>query len=126
MEFLRLFWDTASVADPAARKLDEGERFPICQPDALLELFRQAGLRGLLCEAIDVPTEFSSFDDYWKPFLGGTGPAPSYVASLEPERREALAKRIERSLPRQADGTIGLIARAWAVRGSSGESKCEK
>ena len=51
------------------------------------------------------------------PFLGGTGPAPAYVATLEPRRREALAEHLERSLPREPDGAIPLVARAWAVRG---------
>jgi hypothetical protein len=80
-------------------------------------LFRGAGLGAVACEALEIPTRFASFAELWTPFLGGTGPAPSYVASLDPRRREALAERLERSLPREADGAIHLIARAWAVRG---------
>lgn len=118
MEFLRRFWDAASAEDPEAGKLDEGSRFPICQPDALSELFVRAGLRDVRGDAIEIITEFSSFDDYWQPFLGATGPAPSYVAALDEYRRAALASRIERSLPAQSDGTIVLTARAWAVRGT--------
>jgi hypothetical protein len=45
-------------------------------------LFRNAGLADVRCEGIEIPTTFESFDDYWRPFLGGTGPAPSYVASV--------------------------------------------
>ena len=32
MEFLRIYWDTVVELDPAAASLDEGNRFPICNP----------------------------------------------------------------------------------------------
>jgi hypothetical protein len=118
MEFLRRFWDAAVAADPMARWLDEGARFPLCRPDALADLFRAGGLGDVRCGAIEVPTVFADFDDYWRPLLGGTGPAPSYVASLEEDRRSALARTLEQALPRGPDGTIALTARAWAVRGT--------
>jgi SAM-dependent methyltransferase len=117
MEFLRYFWDSARAVDPNAAELDEGRRFPICRPDALECLFRQEGLADVVSGSIELPTRFSTFAELWKPFLGGTGPAPSYVASLDPLRREALARRLDRSLPRQPDGAISLVARAWVVRG---------
>lgn len=119
MEFLRRFWDVASAEDPKAEELDEGNRFPLCNPEDLSELFRVGGLREIRCDAIEIRTEFSNFDDYWKPFLGGTGPAPSYVATLDAERRIALAGKLERALPRRPDGTIALVARAWVVRGTA-------
>lgn len=117
MQFLRCFWDAARAVDPRAAELDEGRRFPICRPDALEDLFRDAGLVDVVSESIEIPTRFSTFAELWKPFLGGTGPAPSYVASLDSSRREALATRLERSLPREPDGAISLVARAWVVRG---------
>jgi hypothetical protein len=67
--------------------------------------------------AIDVPTIFRDFDDYWSPFLGGQGPAPAYAMSLGEEQRAALRERIRAGLPAASDGSIPLIARAWAVRG---------
>jgi SAM-dependent methyltransferase len=117
MEFLRRFWDSAAAVDAAAAELDEGRRFPICRPDALESLFRGGGLTDVVCDSIEIATHFPSFADFWGPFLGGTGPAPSYVGSLDSSRREALATRIERSLPREPDGAIPLVARAWVVRG---------
>lgn len=119
MDFLRYFWDAVSRLDPDARALDEGARFPVCRPEALNGLFGRAGLRDIRCAPIEVATEFANFHDYWKPFLGGTGPAPSYVASLDEERLTALESILRRSLPRRSDGTIALVARAWAVRGSA-------
>lgn len=117
MEFLRYFWDAVAAVDADAAKLDEGHRFPICRPSALESLFCKGGLADVVCESIEIPTRFSTFAEFWKPFLGGTGPAPSYLATLESPQREALAVRLERSLPREPDGTISLVARAWVVRG---------
>ncbi|MBE0592682.1 MAG: class I SAM-dependent methyltransferase [Gemmatimonadales bacterium] len=118
MEFLRCFWDAVVALDSTARELHEGERFPLCRPDALADVFGAAGLGDVRCESIEIPTAFASFEDYWRPLLGGTGPAPSYVASLDADRRTALAQQLASALPRGAGGTIPLTARAWAVRGT--------
>jgi len=119
MGFLRRFWDAASAVDASARDLDEGRRFPVCRPEALTTLFRGAGLEDVRCERIEIATRFASFDDFWRPFLGATGPAPSYVASIDAERRVRLERQLDESLPREPDGAIALSARAWAVRGST-------
>lgn len=117
MQMMRHFWDAAVALDPAAAELDEADRFPICRPEALEELFRGAGLKDVEARAIDAPTHFSQFDDYWSPFLGGQAPAPGYCMSLTEERRAALRERVRAGLPVAADGSIDLIARAWAVKG---------
>jgi SAM-dependent methyltransferase len=119
MELMRYFWDAAVALDPAALALDEGRRFPLCQPGPLVELFTQAGLRDVQARAIDVPTRFRDFDDYWSPFLGGQGPAPGYAMSLNESQRDALRERLRASLPITTDGSIQLSARAWAVRGNA-------
>ena len=119
MEFLRYFWDAVAALDSTARELDEGARFPLCRPNALTDLFRTGGLSDVRCEPIEIPTEFCSFDDYWRPLLGGTGPAPSYVASLDADRCTTLARKLDLTLPRGAGGKIALTARAWAVRGTA-------
>jgi SAM-dependent methyltransferase len=118
MRLLRHFWDAAASLDSAASALDEGNRFPLCRRDALTALFRDGGFGDVSCEPIEIHTVFAGFDDYWRPFLGGTGPAPSYVASLGADRRAILARRLEETLRRGPDGTIALTARAWAVRGT--------
>jgi len=76
-----------------------------------------AGLRNVEVRAIDVPTLFRDFDDYWTPFLGQQFPAPDYAMSLDEEARDARRERIRAQLPIRADGSIPLIARAWAARG---------
>src|SRR5215212_4281020 len=117
MQLMRHFWDAAVALDPAARDLDEGRRFPICQPAALETLFRDAGLADVAVHAIDIPTVFRDFDDYWLPFLGPAGPAANYATSLTEEYRSALRDRIRAGLPSAPDASIPLVARVWAVRG---------
>lgn len=116
MELTRYFWDAAVALDPDAP--DEGARFPISDPGRLEELFAGAGLTGQHARSIDVPTTFTDFDDYWQPFLGGQGPAPAYAMSLDARTRNRLRDSIRERLPIRGDGSIPLVARAWAVRAS--------
>jgi SAM-dependent methyltransferase len=116
MEFLRIFWDAAAAIDPRAREMDESTRFLLCRPEALRELFLSVGLKAVETTTIDIPTPFTSLEDCWSPFLGGQGPAPTYVATLDQTARDRLRDAIRERVPVKPDGTISLIARAWAVR----------
>jgi SAM-dependent methyltransferase len=116
MQLMRFFWDAAVELDPNAAKMDEGNRFPICHPEALEKLFASAGLKDVEVMPIDIPTRFSNFDDYWQPFLGGQGPAPAYALSLDDSARGRLRDHIRSHIPIVANGAILLTARAWAVR----------
>lgn len=118
MQFMRHFWNAAAALDPAVHDLDEGRRFPICDPEALMSLFRAAGLSGVEATGIDINTHFRDFDDYWDPFEGGQGPAPVYLRSLPETGRKRLRERLHDSLPYAIDGSIPLVARAWAVKGT--------
>jgi SAM-dependent methyltransferase len=117
MEFLRVFWDAAVALDPAAEALHEGTRFPLCKPAALRAAFEAAGLQSVSVVPITVPTSFSSFDDFWGPFVDGPGPAPTYVSSLSEPGRQRLADRLRTILGRRGHSPIQLSARAWAAKG---------
>ncbi|NRF65408.1 methyltransferase domain-containing protein [Aquincola sp. S2] len=117
MDLIRLYWNAAAQLDPASQGQDQGERFPLCRPDALAAAFSSAGLREVAGSAIDLPMHFTDFDDYWRPFLGGQGPAPAHAMSLDEASRERLRSLIRERMPMQPDGTIHLAARAWAARG---------
>ena len=117
MAMMRYFWDAAATLDPAVAQWDEGSRFALCRPEPLRELWVGAGLDGVAVEAVEVPTTFVDFDDYWNPFLGGQGPAPGYVASLDEPGRGYLRDLLRERLPAEPDGSIRLTARAWTVRG---------
>lgn len=116
MELMRYFWDTAVELNPSAAKLDEAIRFPLCRPETLKELFASTGLDGVEVTAIDIATPFANFEDYWQPFLGGQGPAPAHAMSLDEVARSRLRDRLRVCIPMQADGSISLTARAWAIR----------
>jgi SAM-dependent methyltransferase len=118
MQMIKHFWEAAAASDPAAAELDEGRRFPLCRPEALRSLWTGAGLTGVEVEPVEVPTRFRDLDDYWAPFLGGQGPAPGYVGTLDEDRRAALQALLRERLPVARDGSIALSARAWAVRGT--------
>ena len=118
MQLMRYFWTAVSELFPDGAEKDEGKQFPICHPDALADLFRAGGLQAIETDAIDTPTVFANFDDYWSPFLRGQGPAGGYCVSLSEPDRDRLRARLEDALPFNDDGSISLIARAWAVRGT--------
>jgi ubiquinone/menaquinone biosynthesis C-methylase UbiE len=94
MQMLRLFWDVVVALDKNASELDEAVRFPICRETKLKKLFRDSGLQEVKLRSVEVPTNFSSFDDYWQPFLSGVGPAPGYVMNLDKNQRAALRERL--------------------------------
>jgi len=119
MEVIRYFWDVAASLDSAAARLHEGTRFPVCTPSALKAAFEHAGLAEVETAPLDVVAEFADFDDYWRPFLGGQGPAPAYAMSLPDEQRAALRAKLKSALPQAPDGAIALRARAWAARGTT-------
>ena len=118
MQMMRYFWDAASQIDSDAAALDQGERFPICQPEPLKKLFKEAGLHSIEVRAVDIPTVFRDFGDYWNPFLGRQGSAPTYLASRDEETRLRIREALRTRLAAASDGTIHLTARAWAVRGA--------
>ena len=110
---------TMQAAVHAARKLQ-----PKAQDEAglagarqghLAGLFEQAGLQDVEVAEHTSAVEYESFEDWWRPYTFGVGPAGAYAASLSEADREALRDQCERDLP-DAPFTIG--ATAWAVRGT--------
>lgn len=122
MEMLRVFWDEAVALDPGAGARDE-RHMPLCRRGELAALWHDRGLQDVEEEAISVQTRFSSFEDYWSPFLEKQGPAGAYVAALAPADRERLRLRLrQRLLGDGPDRELVLGARAWAVRGTVARS----
>jgi SAM-dependent methyltransferase len=117
MQMLRVFWDAVVALDPQAASLDEGVHFKLCQPQKLEKLFKEAGLGTVEGQAIEVSTVFRDFNDFWEPFLGGQGPAPAYVATLDEIQKESLRERLRQTLSAGKEGSIHLRARALAVQG---------
>ena len=113
MTMLHEFWEAALALDPAAPAYRD--RTSLGQPDGLRELWNSAELDDVAIEAIDVEAGYSGFDELWDTFALGIGPAGSYCASLDPERRDALRDELRGRLGDSSPLTLG--ARSWAIRG---------
>ena len=113
MELLDAFWKAAAEGD-AASELDEAARFAFCTRDGIAELCAEAGLQSISVEPISVEASFPSFEEVWRPFTLGAGPAPGYVKSLDSAAQAALREALARRL---GEGRVTLAARAWAARG---------
>jgi SAM-dependent methyltransferase len=117
MDILRVFWDEAIALTPANAAKDE-RNLPFSRRGELAALWREQGLKDVVDDALTIETRFTSFDDFWSPFLEKQGPAGAYVASLSDEDRETLRLRVRRRLLGDGpDDGIVLHARAWAARG---------
>jgi SAM-dependent methyltransferase len=117
MEMLRVFWDEAIALDPRAAAKDE-RHMPLSRGGELAALWR-THLQNVRETGLTIETRFSSFDDYWSPFLLRQGPAGAHVATLSPEDRERLESQLrKRLLDYRPDQPISLHAGAWAVRGT--------
>lgn len=119
MQVLRYFWDAARALDPDADASSaDDEAFAICRPDRLKAAFEAAGLCDVDVRALDVSAHFRDFDDYWSPLQRGHAPSQEHVASLSDAARSRLRDRLRATLPIASDGSIDLIARAWAAKGT--------
>ena len=108
---LSLFWEAARELDPDA---EDESHLAGAREGHLAELFEAAGLHGIEEAMLSSSLEHESFEAWWEPFNGGVGPAGSYVAGLDAERRAALRERCRAMLPA---APFTLTARAWAARG---------
>ncbi|HVM57676.1 MAG TPA: methyltransferase domain-containing protein [Gaiellaceae bacterium] len=117
-------WDHGGGGGPlspfweAARDLDggsDGESHGVgASAGDLARLFESAGLSAVEETGLSVAVTHPSFEEWWEPYELGVGPAGSYVAALEPERRAALREHCRSRLP---DPPFAVTARAWAARG---------
>lgn len=108
---LKLFWDAAGELD---REVVNESQLAGASEGDLTRLFQAAGLREIEESVLSVSVEHPSFEDWWDPFTLGVGPAGSYTAGLEPERRTELRERCREALP---PAPFVVTARAWAARG---------
>ncbi len=109
MEMLRVFWDAAAAVRDGA--VEEAPDRPAAS-GGLDALLGRAGLEDVVDGVVAVPMHFTSFDDYWSPFLAGTGPAGAYVAALTDDEREVVRRELESRL---GEGPFDLTSTArWA------------
>lgn len=108
---LGLFWQAARAMDPGVT--DESQ-LAGAREGHLGELFQTAGLQEVQETSLSADLEHATFDEWWKPFTRGVGPAGAYVASLDADRQAALRERCRALIPA---APFTITARAWAARG---------
>ena len=106
---LTAFWRAVRELDPLA---DDESGLAGVREGHLAELFGQAGLAVARTAALTVRVRYATFGEWWEPFTFGVGPAGTYVASLDGQRRAALRERCRREL---APPPAEVSATAWAV-----------
>jgi len=108
---LSAFWQAVRETDPAA---DDESELPGVREGQLAGLFAQAGMGNVLDTTLTVRVSHPSFEHWWNRFTLGVGPAGTYVASLDADRRALLRERCRRLLPASP---VEISATAWAVVG---------
>lgn len=115
-----IFWDAAETLVPTdvARCRDGDSAIKRAGFSELAELWARAGLREVRTAALELAMPFSSFDDYWQPFLAGATPTSAFAANLNRETDGQLERTVRTLIPGvQPDGSFVLPARALAVAG---------
>jgi hypothetical protein len=89
------------------------------RPGELTAAWRAAGFTDIRDTMLTIRMDFTSFDDYWAPYLGKDGPGPEYMATLDGAQRERLRDLVRAAyLDGEADGPRSYAAVAWAVAGT--------
>ncbi len=115
----RMFWDTAAAMDAEAAEI-RARYFsgPYTRPGELAAAWTEFGLSDVVQNDATIRMDFDSFEDLWRPLLGKTGPAGSYIAGLSEARRAALQSRLRAAYEAgDADGPRSFAATAWVCRG---------
>ncbi len=115
----QMFWHTAAAMDPVAAEVRA--RYysaPYTRPGELAAAWTGFGLRDVVQDYVTIRMDFDGFDDYWRPFLGKTGPAGAYLASLPADRISALQSSLREAYEAgDEDGPRSFTASAWVCRG---------
>lgn len=115
----RMFFDTAAALDPRAsvRRAKNYTR-PLTMPGELAAAWHAAGFVDIEEAQLSIRMDFTSFEDYWRPYLGKDGPGAEYVGSLDVDEKGRLEAAVRSAyLDGEADGPRSYAALAWAVKG---------
>ena len=124
MPMTSLFWRAAETVAPETVARRRAERQP-CKIglQELNELWTDAGLSEVRTASLEISQAFSSFDDYWQPFISGCTPLSLFAAAVNRETRGEVASVLRQNIPNlRPDGSFVLPARALAVAGIADHS----
>jgi ubiquinone/menaquinone biosynthesis C-methylase UbiE len=115
----RIFFDTAAMLDPKAneRRARNYTR-PMTRPGELAKAWLAAGFNDVVETTVSIRMEYSSFDDYWAPYVGKEGPIAEYIAALSDAEQARLRDAVRLAyVDGESDGPRSYVAVAWAVKG---------
>ena len=107
MELLRAVNQVQAIVDPG-RSADVA---PFRDANSIKELLGD----GAEVELLVVDAEYADFAEFWSALTGGVGPAGTWVASLDDERRAQAREELFGVLG-EPSGAFSLTGRAWAGR----------
>ena len=124
LPMLSLFWLAADAVAPQAVARHQESNPKLSQQRAslheLAKLWTASGLEEVRTATLELSMTFGSFDDYWRPFLGGATPTSTFAAAINEETGGALARALRDKITDvQPDGSFVLPARAWALAGAA-------
>jgi ubiquinone/menaquinone biosynthesis C-methylase UbiE len=115
----RIFFDAAAALDDKGneRRARNYTR-PMTRPGELSAAWHAAGFNDIRETTLSIRMEFTSFEDYWRPYVGKDGPGAEYVSTLTAARQKQLREMVLRAyLDGEEDGARSYAATAWAVSG---------
>jgi SAM-dependent methyltransferase len=115
----RILWDAAAALDSKASEM-RGKAWsaPLIRKGEMAQAFREVGLESVEENDILVWMRFTSFADWWEPFLAAHGMVSAYVSSLTAEAQAQLEAVVRGAYcAGRADGERSYSAVAHAVRG---------
>ena len=122
LPMLSLLWQAAEAVAPeaVAKQRRENPRSRSATLGELDALWRSCALSDIRTATLELPMHYSSFNDYWQPFLGGSTPTSAFAAAVNARTGGALARVLrDRLTGVQPDGSFVLPARAWAIKGTA-------
>jgi SAM-dependent methyltransferase len=115
----RIFFDAAAALDDKGneRRARNYTR-PMTRPGELSGAWHAAGFDDIRETTLSIRMEFTSFEDYWRPYVGKDGPGAEYVSTLTTAQQKQLREMVLRAyLDGEDDGIRSYAATAWAVSG---------
>ena len=110
---ISLFWRAVRELNPDS---EDESGLAGARGGHLAELFEAAGLCHVEETEVTASVDYDSFDEWWRPYTLGVGPAGKHLASLDEEGQAELREHCRRLLP-QAPFTLTVTA--WAACGAA-------
>jgi SAM-dependent methyltransferase len=122
LPMLSLVWQAAEAVAPEAVAKRRMENAPVrraTMPE-LRALWESCDLSDVRSTTLELAMHYTSFEDYWRPFLGGSTPMSAFAAALDAETQGGLARVLKEKIPGvQPGSSFVLPARAWAIKGTT-------